>query len=240
MLTREQQKLLANVGGWMVVDALLDELRGKDTLYGGGSSVPGSRGHWFQYDRSGAWLEDWSTDDASPTSSKQRSWPKTRHNVLVKVTWAEAAAHGAALPTTTQDELRTLRLDKQRENVAHWEFTDSRGGWPWRQRFNSDEEHQAAQEEWDQERTRHLTAVSDQRVREKNLLQKALPLTVDDAPVDLLELLEEEAEAAAPTAMQSAALKATPSGPAAAPKPEPEGIGSRAHQPGATNHASSR
>lgn len=221
MLTRDQQKLLANVGSWMAIDALLDALRGKDTLYGGGSSVPGSRGHWFQYDRSGAWLEDWSTDTGSPASGKQRSWPKTRHDVLTKVTWAEVAAHGAALPRTTQDELRTLRLDQQRENVAHWEFTNSRGGWPWRQRFNTDEEHRVAQEEWDQERTRHLTAVSEHRAREKQVLQHALPLTVDDAPVDLLELLE-ETETAAPVAMQSAALKSTPPNHAAPPKTEQE------------------
>ena len=123
------------------------------------------------------------------------------------MTWAEAAAYGAALPQELRNELDTLRRNERDENRRWSEFSDARGGWPWPGRFDSDDEHQEAQAEWDDVYGKHLVALRDVRDRQKAAISRALPLTVDDEPVDLLELLDQQpATPAAPT--QSAARQA--------------------------------
>ena len=208
----------------MAADALLDRLRERGTLEGG-CSAP-QEGCWINYNRKAVWLEDHSefsaalraAGDAGATDSGQ-AWRRIRPKVVQKVTWAEAAAYGATLPQELRTELDTLRRNERDENRSWSEFSDARGGWPWRRRFDSDEEHQKAQAEWDEVYGKHLVALRDVRDHQKAAISRALPLTVDDEPVDLLELLDQQPAApAAPT--QSAALQAGALlAPATAPSP---------------------
>lgn len=142
---------------------------------------------------------------------------------MLTVAWAQAAAYGAALPCELRTELQVLRRTERAEDLAWWDFSNERGGWPWRRRFATDEEHEAAEAEWDAAYSKHLVALSELRNRLKVTMARALPLTVDDEPVNLLELLDQQpATPTAPTgstSMQAAAVRAatTPPAPQAAP-----------------------
>ncbi len=126
---------------------------------------------------------------------------------MLKVTWEEAAAYGARLPEEFRTELDTLRRTERDENRSWSEFSDERGGWPWRRRFSTNEEHKAAETEWNAAYGRHLVALREVWDRQKAAIARALPLTVDDEPVDLLELIQQQP--AAPTvAAQSATAQA--------------------------------
>jgi hypothetical protein len=207
MLNRDQQNLMGALGSAMAADALLDSLRERGTLEGGRSAP--QEGCWINYNRKAVWLEDHSgfSEAMKAAGTDTEAWRRIRPKVVLKVTWAEAAAYGATLPQELRTELDTLRRDERDENRSWSEFSDARGGWPWRRRFDSDEEHQEAQAEWDEVYGKHLVALRDVRDRQKAAIARALPLTVDDEPVDLLELLgQQPAAPAAPT--QSAGLQA--------------------------------
>jgi hypothetical protein len=225
MLTRDQQRLLAAVGTSMAADALLDRLRERGTLEGGRSAP--QDGCWINYNRKAVWLEDHSEFSAAlsaasdaglqGTADEQAPWRRIKPTVLVKMTWAEAAAHGASLSPALRDELATLQRTERLENRSWSEFSDQRGGWPHRRRFDSNEEHQVAQSEWDEAYSRHLDALRDVWDRRKSAVERALPFTVDDEPVDLLELLDQQPvltrPAASPgpsAALQAGALQAAP------------------------------
>lgn len=145
----------------------------------------------------------------------------------MKVTWAQAADYGATLPSELRTELSTLRDADRNENRSWWEFSTERGGWPWRRRFDSDEEHAAAKTEWDTRYQQHLVTLNDLWGRQKDAVARALPLTVDDEPVDLLELLDQQSatplNVAPPrtssTVLQAAALQ-PPAAPGGGPRPE--------------------
>lgn len=218
MLSREQQHLLRAAGSRMAADALLDRLRDGGSLLGGGSGPhPGA---WIGYNRQAVWLEE-HTDphharSADGTDEDSRS--QMRSKVTVKVTWAQAAAHGAAMPPPLRAELAGLQRTEREENRTWTEFSAQRGGWPWRSRFETDEEHQAAQAEWDGAYERHATALRGLTARRATALDRALPLTVDAEPEDLLDLLEQIAppETASTTTgpestLQAGALRRAPS-----------------------------
>lgn len=230
MLNRDQQNLLGTLGAGMAADALLDRLRERGTLEGGRSSP--QDGCWINYNRKAVWLEDHTqfsealreAGDAGAADTAQ-AWRRIRPKVVLTVTWAEAAAYGAALPQALREELDTLRRTERDKNRSWSEFSDARGGWPWRRRFESDEEHQVAQAEWDEAYGNHLVALREVWDRQKSAIARALPLTVDDEPTDLLELLDQQAPAPTPAApaapsttapaLQEAALRPAASGPAA-------------------------
>ncbi|WP_235538947.1 hypothetical protein [Nocardioides sp. Soil796] len=203
----------------MAADALLDRLRERGTLEGGRSAP--QEGCWINYNRKAVWLEDHSgfSEAMKAAGTDAKAWRRIRPTVVLKVTWAEAAEYGATLPQELRTELDTLRRNEREENRSWSEFSDARGGWPWRRRFDSDEEHQEAQAEWDEAYGKHLVALRDVRDRQKAAIARALPLTIDDEPVDLLELLDQQPAApAAPTrstALQTGALLA----PTTAPSP---------------------
>lgn len=104
MLTRDQQQLLAAVGTGMAADAFLDHLRERGSLQGGRSAP--QDGCWINYDRKAVWLEDQSEVSAALSAAGaavpqghaavQAPWRRIKPKVVVKVTWAEAAAHGRA------------------------------------------------------------------------------------------------------------------------------------------------
>ena len=166
MLTRDQQQLLGALGAGMAADALLDRLRERGTLEGGRSAP--QEGCWINYNRKAVWLEDHSefsaalraAGDAGATDGGQ-AWRRIKPKVVLKVTWAEAAAYGASLPQALRNELDTLRRTERDENRSWSEFSDERGGWPHRRRFDSDEEHQVVQAEWDAAYGKHLVALRD-------------------------------------------------------------------------------
>ena len=116
--------------------------------------------------------------------------------MLVKVTWAEPAAHGASLSPALRDELDVLRRTERTETSSWRQFSDERGGYPHRRRFQSDEAHEAAAAEWDEEWPKHRNVLHDVWDRRKSAIERALPLTVDEEPVDRLELLAHEPEPA--------------------------------------------
>lgn len=110
MLNRDQQRLLGALGAAMAADALLDRLRGRGTLEGGCSTPQAAC--WINYNRTGVRLEgpelpagiaDAGNADASQT------WRRMRPRVLVNVTWAHAATHGASLPSALRTELSDVR-----------------------------------------------------------------------------------------------------------------------------------
>lgn len=212
MLSRDQQNLLGALGSAMAADALLDRLRERGTLEGGRSAPQG--GCWISYNRKAVWLEDHSgfSEAMREAGTDKDAWRRIRPKVVLKVTWAEVAAYGATLPQELRTKLDTLRRTERDENRSWSEFSDARGGWPWRRRFDSDEEHQEAQAEWDEVYGKHLVALRDVWDRQKAAISRALPLTVDDEPADLLELLDQQPAApAAPThsaALQAGALRA--------------------------------
>jgi hypothetical protein len=234
MLNRDQQQLLGALGAGMAADALLDHLRERGTLEGGRSAP--QDGYWINYNRKAVWLEDHSkfsaalraAGDGGATDTAQ-AWRRIRPKIVLKVTWAEAAAYGASLPLSLRDELATLRRTEREENHRWSEFSDQRGGWPHRRRFDSDEEHQVVQAEWDAAYSKHLVALRDVWDRQKSTIARALPLTVDDEPVDLLELLDQQpAPAASPSApaaavaLQAGALRST--NPPTTASPPDEGL----------------
>jgi hypothetical protein len=244
MLNRDQQQLLGSLGAGMAADALLDRLRERGTLEGGRSAT--QAGCWINYNRKAVWLEDHSefsaalreAGDAGATDATQ-AWRQIKPKVVLKVTWAQAAAYGGTLPHELRTELDTLRRTERDENRGWWEFSDARGGWPWRHRFATDEEHKVAETEWDAAYSRHLTALREVWDRQKAAIARALPRTVDDEPEDLLELLDQQrpatpARSAESVAMQASALRAAPTAPAptaafdqglfAVPRPAP-GLG---------------
>ena len=202
MLNRDQQQLIGSLGASMAADALVDRLRERGTLEGGRSAT--QPGCWINYNRNAVWLEDHSafsaamraSGDDSATDATQ-AWRQIRPKVVLKVTWSEVAAYGASLPQELRIELDTLRRTERDENRSWSEFSDERGGWPHRRRFDSDEEHQLFQAEWDDTYGTHLVALRDVWDRQKAAITRALPLTVDDEPVDLLELLDQQPEAPA-------------------------------------------
>lgn len=193
MLNRDQQQLLGSLGAGMAANALLDRLRERGTLEGGRSAP--QENCWISYNRKTVWLEDHSefsaalraAGDAGATDATQ-TWRRIKPTVVLKVTWAQAAAYGATLPRELRSELDTLRRTERNENLGWWEFSNARGGWPWRHRFATDEEHRVAETEWDAAYSRHLTALREVWDRQKAAIGRALPFTVDDEPVDLLEL----------------------------------------------------
>lgn len=165
--------------------------------------------------------------------SDKQAWRRIRPKVVLKVTWAEAAAYGATVPQELRTELDTLRRTERDENRRWSEFSDERGGWPWRRRFDSDEDHQVAQAEWDEVYGKHLVALHNVWASQKAAITRALPLTVDDEPTDLLELLDQQspvptdaapATSTAAPALQAAALRPAASGPAAPAIPADEGL----------------
>jgi hypothetical protein len=99
-----------------------------------------------------------------------------------------------------------------------------------RRRFDSDEEHQVVQADWDSAYSKHLVALRDVWDRQKSAIARALPLTVDDEPVDLLELLDQQpAPAASPSApaaaaLQAAALRSVATNPPTTASPPDEGL----------------
>ena len=210
MLNRDQQHLLGALGAGMAADALLDRLRERGTLQGGRSAP--QEGCWINYNRKAVWLEDHSefsaalraAGDDSATDTVQ-AWRRIRPKVVLKVTWTEAAAHGATLPQELRTELDTLRRTDRDEDRNWSDFSNARGGWPWRRRFDSDAEHQEAQVEWDAAYSKHIAALRDVWDCQKAAISRALPLTVDDEPVDLLELLAAQPEPPTPRASQGAA-----------------------------------
>jgi hypothetical protein len=135
MLTRDQQRLLAAVGTSMAADALLDRLRERGTLEGGRSAP--QDGCWINYNRKAVWLEDHSEFSAAlsaasdaglqGTADEQAPWRRIKPTVLVKMTWAEAAAHGASLSPALRDELATLQRTERLENRSWSEFSDQHG-----------------------------------------------------------------------------------------------------------------
>jgi hypothetical protein len=232
MLNRDQQQLLGSLGAGMAADALLDGLRERGTLEGGRSAD--QAGCWINYNRKAVWLEDHSefsaalraAGDDSATDATQ-AWRRIRPKIVLKVTWAQAAAYGATLPHELRTELRTLRRTERDENRTWWEFSNERGGWPWRHRFATDEEHKTAETEWDAAYSKHLTALREVWDRQKVAIARALPLTVDDEPVDLLELLDQQPAAPAAPAgsasIQAGALRAAATAPAPTAVPD-EGL----------------
>jgi len=224
MLNREQQQLLGSLGAGMAADALLDRLRDRGTLEGGRSAP--QDGCWINYNRKAVWLEDHSgfSEAMKAAGTDKEAWRRIRPKVVLKVAWAEAAAYGARLPQELRTELETMRRTERNENRSWSEFSDARGGWPWRRRFATADEHKAAETEWDTVYGKHLVALREVWDRQKAAIARALPLTVDDEPVDLLELLDQQpAASAVPTqaaTMQAGALRAAataPSPPAVTP-----------------------
>lgn len=214
MLTRDQQKLLGAAGSGMASAALLDEMRERTTLEGGCSAPQPNC--WISYNRKAIWLEDHSGfgEAMNAAGTDKQAWRRIKPEILEKVTWAEAAAHGAALPSSLREELDTLRRTQRAEDRSWSEFSTARGGWPWRRRFATDELHQAAQTEWDEAYANHLATLRDVWDKTKAAVARALPLISDDAPVDLLELLDQQSTPAParPTgaALQAAALQQAP------------------------------
>lgn len=238
MLNRDKQNLLGTLGAGMAADALLDQLRERGTLQGGRSAR--QEGCWISYNRKAVWLEDHAeiskamreAEDVGATDTAQ-AWRRIRPKVVLKLTWTEAAAHGASLPQTLRDELDALRRTERRENRSWSEFSDARGGWPWRRRFGSDDEHQMAQAEWDEVYGKHLVALRGVWDRQKSALARALPLTVNDEPADLLELLAQQpsvlaagtpAASTSVSALQAAALHSPAADPAGPPAPVQDGL----------------
>jgi hypothetical protein len=227
MLNRDQQNLLGALGSAMAADALLDSLREHGTLEGGRSAR--QEGCWINYNRKAVWLEDHSgfSEAMKAAGTDTEAWRSIRPRVVLKVTWAEAAAYGASLPKELRTELDTLRRTERDETRRWSEYSDERGGWPHRRRFDSDKEHQVVQTEWDPVYGRHLVVLRDVWDRQKAAIARALPLTVDDEPVDLLELLDQQPSApAAPTqaaAMQAGSLRAAATAPAPSTAPD-EGL----------------
>lgn len=226
MLTRDQQRLLADAGAAMAANALLDRLRGRETL-AGGCSAPQSGG-WIEYDRKGVRLKDHSEtyaamrahdNESPPATGGQTAWHRMKPRVVVEVTWAEAAAHGAMLPPALREELEELHRTDHEEATTWWQFSDERGGYPHRARFASDQEHQDAAAEWEQAWQRHIRVLNDVLDRRKAAVERSLPLTVDEEPVDLLELLAQQPDPGrstnkevAPGTLQAGALRTSPTG----------------------------
>lgn len=217
MLNRDQQRLLGALGAGTVADALLDRIRDRGT-FEGGRSAP-QPGCWINYNRKTVRLEDhseiYATLRAAGTESATEGtqpWRRMKPTVVVKVTWAEAAAYGASLPPDLRDELAQLVRAERDENRTWWDYSNERGGWPHRRRFSSDDEHQIVQADWDTVYGKHIIALSDLRDRQKAAIARALPLIQDDEPADLLELLDHQPEplpAATPSpALQASALHA--------------------------------
>ncbi len=233
MLNREQQELLGSLGAGMATDALLDRLRERGTLEGGRSAP--QDGCWINYNRKAVWLEDHSgfSEAIRAAGTDKEAWRRIRPKVVLKVTWSEAAAYGARLPQELRTELDTLRRTERDENRTWGEFSDKRGGWPWRRRFTTDEMHNAAETEWDAVYGRHLVALREVWDRQKSAIARALPLTVDDEPTDLLELLDQQPPAPAAVtpagstsapALQAAALRPPATSPAAPAIPAEDGL----------------
>lgn len=225
MLSRDQQKLLGTLGAGTVADALLDRIRDRGTFEGGRSAT--QAGCWINYNRKAVRLEDHSEIYAAlraagteGATDGNQPWRRMKPTIVVKVTWVEAAAYGASLPPDLRDELATLVRAERDENLAWWDYSNERGGWPHRRRFNSAEDHQVVQAEWDTVYGKHIRALGDLWDRQKAAIARALPLILDDEPVDLLELLDQQPESSAAATpspvIQAGALRA-----GAAPTPRP-------------------
>ena len=107
MLTREQRRLLGAAGSGLAASALLDEMRTQTTLEGGCSGpLPNC---WISYNRKAIWLEDHSGfgEAMKAAGTDKDAWRRIKPEIRVKVTWAEAAAHGASLPAALRQELDT-------------------------------------------------------------------------------------------------------------------------------------
>jgi hypothetical protein len=192
MLTRDQQRLVAAAGSGLAAAALLDEIRPRG-LFEGGCSAP-QPGCWIGYNTKAIWLEDHSEfgEAMRAAGTDKEAWRQIRPLVVTKVSWAAVAAHGAALPTGLRGELERLRRTERDEDRTWSEFSAARGGWPHRSRFATDADHVAAQTEWDQAYSRHLAVLGDVWDRRKTAVAQALPLSADDEPADLLELLDQQ------------------------------------------------
>lgn len=209
MLNRDQQRLLGAAGSGLAASALLDEMRERTTLEGGCSGPEPNC--WINYNRKAIWLEDHSGfgEAMKAAGADKEAWRRIKPEIRVKVTWAEAAAHGAAMPAPLRHELETLRRTQRAEDRSWSEFSTARGGWPWRRRFPTDQAHEAAQVEWDEAYAKHLAALRDVWDKTRDAVGRALPLIHDDEAVDLLELLGQQTQQAAMrTTAPSAALQA--------------------------------
>jgi len=91
---RDQQNLLGALCSAMAADALLDRLRERGAQEGGRSAP--QEGCWIKYNRKAVWLEDHSgfSEAMKAASTHKQAWRRIRTKVVLKVTWAEAAAHG--------------------------------------------------------------------------------------------------------------------------------------------------
>lgn len=214
MLTRDQQRLLGAAGSGLAASGLLDQVRQRETFEGGTSAAQSNC--WISYNRKAIWLEDHSAFGAAlrAAGTDVSALPPFKPDVLVKATWAEVAAHGAALPSILRQELETLRRTESETNRGWSEFSSARGGWPWRRRFDTDAEHAAAQAEWDEAYGKHLNVLRDVWDCTKVAIARALPLIDDEEPVDLLELLDQQpmptlTPPSAATTLQAAALRPT-------------------------------
>ena len=109
----------------MAASALLDEMRVRErtTLEGGCSALQPNC--WISYNRKAIWLEDHSGfgEAMRAAGTDKQAWRRIRPEILEKVTWAEAAAHGAALPSSLREELDTLRRTQRAEDRSWSEFS---------------------------------------------------------------------------------------------------------------------
>lgn len=219
-LDRDQQRLLASVGTGMAADALLDRMRDVDPLRGGRSTQ--RPGCWIDYDRTALRLEDHAELSAAIREARHEEWSRIKPKVLVRVSWAQAAAHGRGLPQSLRNRLEYLQQAARDEALGWAEFSRARGGWPHRRRFASDEEHQLAAGEWNQTYRQHLEAMEEIREDQKAAIERALPLALDEEPADLLELLAEQPPAGPAVnggALQAVALQHGSSRPALREEP---------------------
>src|SRR5580765_114078 len=122
MLTRDQRTRRGAAESGMAAAALLDEMRERTTLKGGCSAPQPNC--WISYNRKAIWLEDHSGfGEAMVTAGTDK---RIKPVILVKVTWAGAAAHGAALPAALRQELDTLRPTQRAEDRSWSEFSTAR------------------------------------------------------------------------------------------------------------------
>lgn len=227
MLNRDQQNLLGALGSAMAADALLDSLRERETLEGGRSAR--QEGCWINYNRKAVWLEDHSgfSEAMKAAGTDTEAWRRIRPRVVLKVTWADTAAYGATLPRScgpnwtlcaATSATRTADGVSSAMHAAAGHGADASTPTRSTRRLRRSGTRSTA---------KHLVALRDVRDRQKAAISRALPLTVDVEPVDLLELLDQQPDApAAPTqsaALQAGALLAPPTAPSPTLAPD-EGL----------------
>lgn len=155
-LSRDQQRLLLMLGASNVADALLGRLNG--TMEGGRSTDEPNQ--WVHYDARGVRVEDWSQrcEALRPAGDEHRHQMLVTRKppVVVAVTWKLVASYGTELPKGLRDEMLRLRRAETAEACAWWESSSDHGGFPHRRRFDSDDAHAAAAQEWETTWSAHL------------------------------------------------------------------------------------